>query len=113
MAKKIDEQEIATTFEYNGETYDLRFDYDAIDRFERVSGESLMSMFNRAHGMFSLAQINTLLTLGIVNVSGTMIGSKEKKAVVRAYLEKRGYGETVGALNTAIERDCGFLFQTA
>ena len=80
MAKK--EKELSTTFEHNGETYDICYDMDAIDRFERTAGASLMSIYAKSQGMFTIAQLKTLITIGLVKVSGENVGNRERKEVV-------------------------------
>lgn len=111
MAKK--EKELTTTFELNGETYDICYDMDAIDRFERTAGESIMSIYAKSRGMFTIDQLKTLITIGLVKVSGENVGSRERKKVVEELIKTNGYPAACGMVSVAIERDCGFLFQGA
>ena len=111
MAKK--EKELATTFEYNGETYDICYDMDAIDRFERTAGASLVSIYAKSHGMFTIAQLKTLITIGLVKVSCDNVGNRERKEVVDEMIKTKGYAMVCGMVSVAIERDCGFLFRGA
>lgn len=109
MAKK--EKEQATTFEYNGETYDICYDMDAIDKFERTAGASLMSIYAKSQGMFTIAQLKSLITIGLVKVSGENVGNRERKEeVVDEMIKTKGYAMVCGMVSVAIERDCGFLF---
>lgn len=111
MAKK--EKELTTTFEHGGETYDISFDMDAIDRFERTAGESIMAIYAKSRGMFTIDQLRTLITIGLVKVSGENVDSKERKKLAEELIKTNGYPVACGKVSVAIERDCGFLFQGA
>lgn len=99
-------------FVINDKEYELKYTLKKVETIETVLGEPLMAVLVKNNGMMSISNLKTYIAYGLKDVeNGTHISPQHGMQCVDKLFESHSYTELTGAVITALERDCPFLFQ--
>ena len=99
---------MATSFEYDGNIYDIRFDIKSLTRYEEVKG-SVMAKFATNAGMLPIPVLRDLISVGLFNAEGNKVGQKQAADIAMEHLQEAGLLKVSNEVAEALERDCPFL----
>ncbi len=100
-------------FEYNGTSYDLKYNLKRIEMIEAVIKKPLMEIMQK--GMMSVTELKVMVSYGAIK-EGMNAYEPPKKALlmVDALLEEQGsYQLLSDCVAEALQRDCSFFFPAA
>lgn len=98
--------------ENNGNNYDLKFNMNRVELFEKNSHFNLMASLSATGGMISLAQLENLFAAGLKSVdSGLYVTTNTGVKICRNYIEQNGYADTCMMVLNALQEGCPYLFK--
>ena len=103
----------STTFEVEGESYEIAYNLKRIEMYESTHDSLLMAMVQTAQGQGGGLKVSDLIDLiayGLRKEGGAFVNPTKGREMARHLLEENGYFELLDAATQTLSRDCGFLF---
>lgn len=98
----------ATTFTFDGKTYEIKFTIASIEKFENAHGP-IMIVAARPGGILSVRETIDMMAASLYNDKGNRMGSDQGTKIAEGYMQEIGLLPVQQMLGEALERDCGFL----
>lgn len=100
--------------EYNGKTYELKYNQKRIEMIEAVSNMPTMAELRRTQGYLGLTSLKTYFAYGLKEEGAdTFVPQKKGLEICTKLIESEGYEKVCGTVLESLERDCPFFFQSA
>ena len=101
----------ATTFTFDGKSYEVKLTIAAVEKFEDLHGP-IMIAASRPGGLLSVKETKDLLAVALYNDLGNRVGYNQGVEIAADYIQEAGLLPVQQMLGVALERDCGFLTKT-
>lgn len=105
-----DNEKTYKTIEYDGKTYELKYNLKRIELIENATGTPILASMQ--NGMMRISHLKAYIGYGLKEEGAdTFVNPKVGLDVAEALIETQGYvwaGQTVAE---ALERDCPFFFR--
>lgn len=100
-------------FEIGGKPYCIEFTIGRILLYERAARMPLMATFVKNGGAFGIDELATLAGYGMKAEGGKFVKPDKGKEKAMRLIETNGYPAVFERVAEALQRDCGFLFETS
>ncbi len=97
--------------ELKGQTYELRYDMNAIEVIEEATGTPLMVNLGKNSALISLRDLKLFVAYGLKDSDGSAVEQEKAIDIASKLIQEKGYTEICTWVYSAIERDCPFFFQ--
>lgn len=106
-------QEQEAVFEIKGRKYRIGYNLQRLQLAEQMAKSATMAILTANNGMLSLQELMIYFACGLCELGGKYIKPQKGLEFAEKYLKKHGYVQMNVQVVEAIQRDCGFLFQTS
>lgn len=111
--EKNEVEETKRFYEYKGRSYNLRYNMRRLQMAEQSTKSSVMETLTAHNSMMTIQELMIYFALGLCDTEGNYIKPGKGLELAEKCIEKEGYLNLNMQVVDAIQRDCGFLFQSA
>ncbi|CAK7060704.1 MAG: hypothetical protein EUB_03481 [Eubacterium sp.] len=107
------EEKEGSRLEFAGKQYSLRFNIRRLQQIEQTTKTSTAATLTLNMGMLGIQELIIYFAFGLADQDGEYIKPSKGMNYAEEMIQKDGYAAVNMMVVEALQKDCGFLFQSA